>query len=71
MPSSRLSNVSFPVPSATSESSDEAKSAPQLRGRAKPRLPGKQTAINPEFMEAGSWLLTKGENGKTTWVKEW
>jgi len=65
---SRLSNVSFPVPVATS--SEEVRSAPQMMGRAKPRLPGKQTAIVPEFMEAGCWVLRKEENGKTTFTKE-
>jgi hypothetical protein len=41
-----------------------------MMGRAKPRLPGKQTAIVPEFMEAGCWVLRKEENGKTTFTKE-
>ena len=69
---SRLSNMSFPVPVATFESSEEVKSAPQMmRGRAKPRLPGKQTTIPSEFMEGGSWLLHKDESGKITYTKEW
>ena len=42
-----------------------------MMGRAKPRLPGKQYTIAPELLEAGSWVLSKDENGKTTWVKEW
>ena len=66
---SRLSNVSFPVPVATS--SEEVRSAPQMMGRPKPRLVGKQYTITPELLEAGSWVLSKDENGKTTWVKEW
>ena len=67
---SRLSNVSFPVSVSTSDSSEEVRSAPQMMGRAKPRLAGKQTTINPEFMEAGCWVLRKEENGKTTFSKE-
>ena len=66
---SRLSNVSFPVPVATS--SEEVKSAPQMMGRAKPRLASKQYTLDPSFLEGGSWVLSKDENGKTTWVKEW
>ena len=69
---SRLSNVSFPVPAQTSESSVEGKSEPQMmRGRAKPRLPSKQRTIDPQLLEAGCWIISKDENGKTTWTKEW
>ena len=68
---SRLSNVSFAVPVATSDSSEEVKSAPQMKGRAKPRLAGKQTTIPSEFMETGSWVLSKDESGKITYNKEW
>ena len=64
---SRLSNVSFPL--AATDSSVEVTSEPQkMMGRAKPRLPSKQT-IDPKFME-GSWVLSKDENGKTTLTKE-
>ena len=68
---SRLSNMSFPTPIATSESSEVVKSAPQIGGRAKPRLPSKQATIAPELLEGGCWVLRKDESGKITYIKEW